>query len=84
MKRLEDAPMVQELEEALEFSARDIIQTDGGLVRFPSAVNHGPLEELFEERRVALQEVAMDAEKRVLHLSPYQYPPRGQCTANTP
>ena len=46
--------MVQELEEALELSARDIIQTDGRLVRLTSAVNHGPLEELFEERRVAL------------------------------
>ena len=62
--------MVEELEKALEFAPRDVREADSSLISFAGAVDHGSLEEILEIRRVALEEVAMYAEKRVLHLYP--------------
>ena len=62
------APVVEEVEEALELARGDVGEDDCGAVGLACAVNELALEEVLEVRRVALQEVPVDPEQRVLDL----------------
>ena len=62
------APVVEEVEEALELARGDVGEDDRGAVGLACAVNELALEEVLEVRRVALQEVPVDPEQRVLDL----------------
>ena len=67
-KNADDVPVIQEMQEALKLATRNILQPYGGIVGPARAVAERVLEEVLEERRVALQEVPMHAEECVLHL----------------
>ena len=60
--------MVEEVEETLELAPRHIGEAHGALVRLPCAVDEVALEEVLEVGRVALEEVPVDPEQRVLDL----------------
>ena len=60
--------MIQEMQEALELTARDVLQPDSRVIGPTRAIAERVLEEVLEERRVALQEVPMHTEECVLHL----------------
>ena len=62
------APVVEEVEEALELARGDVGEDDRGAVGLACAMDELALEEVLEVRRVALQEVPVDPEQRVLDL----------------
>ena len=62
------APVVEEVEEALELARGYVGEDDRGAVGLACAVDELALEEALEVRRVALQEEAVDSEQRVIDL----------------